>query len=721
MTSTASSVDKTSQRTRLIGSHNDWFVWGLYKTEMRRTWSMGLLYAIILFFAIPILNLLIYSGNADYYSHNSDRLREFLSSFFASSNVFLTVYAAIGGVIMAFIAMEYLFDRRKVNFVCSLPVKRHAYLLTKTAANMTWAVLAWIPAVVLMIAVTFLVPALRPYLGFIAIGCFKLIGTWFCLHLFFLGLSMLACAFCGTVVSGGAVMLLMLAGYVPIWTVSFLAFLEMNSSTISASYYYREDFFEMISGVFRLFRAIAQPKGVSFLLVNAVIGLVYLAISVLLTVFRQSEKAGVPFAYDRARDTVKYLVMLLASLLGGMLFTLLASGTGELIWGIFGVICASVLTWMLCNTLFYKTPKMMFVGRRGLCILTGIMILLTSTAPLYMKAFDRMVPSHRMTDTLVLGLGEHDLEIKDGNLIRMYNAACKNGYKILEDHDGIVYDGTGDEELLTLGIIWKTKLLLPIAKISAVRYDDWKTFVKALTAKSNFADIYFAEIMRSLEADRASGENDGISMWWESASLTDQYQRLSERIPYEKLESLLLTYREEMREKGADAMQDICIGTIRFRYDSIEDYSYRYREIPLFAGYEKTVAELNQICEDYMVDDSAINERVEYEVVKAKVYSDRDMQEIAVLTAEEFEAMLSEKSISRFMTGGNRSLEMLTLWDRDYYIEVSYSVTEYHTWYDKTETEDGEIKVTPNEEAYSTWDTIETYYFLDGCVPAEYR
>ncbi|MBQ3065199.1 MAG: hypothetical protein IJC98_03080, partial [Clostridia bacterium] len=200
MTSTASSVDKTSQRTRLIGSHNDWFVWGLYKTEMRRTWSMGLLYAIILFFAIPILNLLIYSGNADYYSHNSDRLREALSSFFASSNVFLTVYAAIGGVIMAFIAMEYLFDRRKVNFVCSLPVKRHAYLLTKTAANMTWAVLAWIPAVVLMIAVTFLVPALRPYLGFIAIGCFKLIGTWFCLHLFFLGLSMLACAFCGTVV-----------------------------------------------------------------------------------------------------------------------------------------------------------------------------------------------------------------------------------------------------------------------------------------------------------------------------------------------------------------------------------------------------------------------------------------------------------------------------------------------------------------------------------------
>ena len=35
-------------RTRLVGRHNSWFVPGLYVTELRRTWSMGLLFAIVL-------------------------------------------------------------------------------------------------------------------------------------------------------------------------------------------------------------------------------------------------------------------------------------------------------------------------------------------------------------------------------------------------------------------------------------------------------------------------------------------------------------------------------------------------------------------------------------------------------------------------------------------------------------------------------------------------
>ena len=45
----------------------------------------------------------------------------------------------------------YLFDRRKTNFVCSLPVKRQAYLISKAAAGLTWSVLApishrpWMP------------------------------------------------------------------------------------------------------------------------------------------------------------------------------------------------------------------------------------------------------------------------------------------------------------------------------------------------------------------------------------------------------------------------------------------------------------------------------------------------------------------------------------------------------------------------------------------------
>ena len=58
MTLTALSVNRNgTQKTRLVGRHNNWFVPGLYRNELMRTWSLGFLFAIILFFAIPVANL----------------------------------------------------------------------------------------------------------------------------------------------------------------------------------------------------------------------------------------------------------------------------------------------------------------------------------------------------------------------------------------------------------------------------------------------------------------------------------------------------------------------------------------------------------------------------------------------------------------------------------------------------------------------------------------
>ena len=123
---TALSVKSESSdvQTRLLGRHNDWFVPGLYKNELRRTWSMGLLFAIVLFFAFPVVNLMVFSNSAVLFAEYPDRALSFLEDFFTVFNPFIVIFACLGGMMCAMVVAEYLYDRRKTNFVCSLPVKQ---------------------------------------------------------------------------------------------------------------------------------------------------------------------------------------------------------------------------------------------------------------------------------------------------------------------------------------------------------------------------------------------------------------------------------------------------------------------------------------------------------------------------------------------------------------------------------------------------------------------
>ena len=76
-------------RTRLVGRHNSWFVPGLYVTELRRTWSMGLLFAIVLFFALPVMNLLVFTNDITYYEKYPEQVQNYLEGFFSDANPFI--------------------------------------------------------------------------------------------------------------------------------------------------------------------------------------------------------------------------------------------------------------------------------------------------------------------------------------------------------------------------------------------------------------------------------------------------------------------------------------------------------------------------------------------------------------------------------------------------------------------------------------------------------
>lgn len=726
------SVSDAPAGTRLAGHHNDWFVPGLYKNELRRTWSMGLLFAIVLFFAVPVFNLLVFSSNDRYYTENPGTIYSYLTEYFSVSNPFITIFACFGGMFCAMIVTEYLFDRRKVNFVCSLPVKRHAYLVTKAAANLTWTVLAWIPATVLMLIVACLTEPMRPHLGLVLGGCFVLLGAWLCMHLYFFGLTVLACCFCGTGVMGGC-MLLMVGGYIPAAALSLIGLADMNLPQLDCNYYLSAEFFSAISGVFRVFYKTASAKSVWFLLGTAVLGLILCAAGVILTVIRQSEKAGTPFAFDRVRDLVKYLLMGLSALLGGMLFEAISSDGWTFFWMLFGCICGAVLCWMLCNTLFFKTPRMMFVGKRGLVILTVCMMVFSVGARFDVLGVNEYVPSALMTQRVELS-DRTAVTIRDRELIRTFNEMADEGAQMYADYgwSGIhrvtsdtVKEGVSTEpekpSMIAIGTaVWHTGYLLPIAKENYVEYGAWADFVTALTAHEDFADMYFENILDRLEKTERLYPKEtyyiSISSRQSQTSLLGMDN--SCHLTAAQIREIIEVWREEMRALGGDAMQQVYIGSMRIRMD---DRNY---EFPLYEAYEQTMQTIRDVISRTTANTVGTYSEYTYEktVLRATVHYRGEL--IDTLTADEVAALLETGTL----TGYYSTYETpLTLIEPDYSVNITCLVreTQEYTYWTMEETYvDGEltwVEVPQTDVDQSEYEDNYTASFFYGCVPEAYR
>ncbi|MBP3918770.1 MAG: hypothetical protein J6I50_06325 [Clostridia bacterium] len=725
----------STPKTRLIGRHNNWFVWGLYKNELKRTWSLGLLFALILFIAIPVANLMACSSNAVFYENHPESLSNFLSDYFDSGNPVITIYAFLGGILCAFVTSEYLFDRRKTNFVCSLPIKRGAYLLTKAAANLTWPVLAWIPASVLMILVALFTSLLQPHLFLILGGLFRIFGAWLCIHLYFWGITLLACCFCGTGVMGGC-MLFMLGGYIPIAALSLIAFFELAFETFRSSWYMSNALFTKISGVYRIFYHIADVKSVWFLLGTALLGLLFIAGAVILTMVRKSENAGTPFAFARVRDIVKYLVVGLSSVLGGMLFWVMAEDVWSLFWMIFGVIFAAFVAWMLCNTIFYKTPKMMFTGRRGICVLTACMLAFTifiHTDPLN---FNDYVPSPAMTSNVKLTTYGSTITLKDRDLIRMYNTMAENGYKAHSKYGDAAMEYNNRAELkstpdmpivYSYTTVWNTRYLIPIAKYIYVQYSDWITFVKTLTAQQNFAELLLTDSFNALKTEEGRIRNTE-----ESANISCSFDFPLYAVPdrdhdiyaYKdmtcgEMRAILESYQKELSAQGSTALQHSYSGWIRFRIGTSS-----YSTLPLFDYQTETQQLILDTTEGFYDRNNTMYQK---EFTGAKVLHNGET--VAELTEEE---LLSLYRDGVLLFNSEDSKCSFTLLDQDYLIATNYKITETYNYYTYQASADDEMEfsdipdteaapdsiITQDTNTYET--TIESRFLLDK-VPQKFQ
>ncbi len=435
------------------------------------------------------------------------------------------------------------------------------------------------------------------------------------------------------------------------------------------------------------------------------------------------------------RQFVKRLLICLAGLLGGMLFHVMSSGGWSIFWMLFGIVCGAFLAWMLCNTIFYKTPKMMFTGKRAVCIITAVMMVFSLGFRFDVLRFDNYVPSNSMTHSLMLDFGDAEMEIKDRALIRLFNATAKNGYQLYDQYGSAYvdeyqyYDADNgvplpEAQMRQCSAVWKTRYLLPIAKITYAQYADWDAFVRALIAHEDFADMYMACAFDALKTAEIAKETDiSTNVYIEKAVYPTTVNGVHGNclLSTAQLRTILETYREEMRALGDKAVQQQCIGRIRIYF---ENGTVKF---PLYNGYTKTRAALEACMDDYT--DMTVSAVAEHTFLSATLNKkgewSRDLSEA------EFRTLCRENRIvNREMRYTNTPNKLLLL-DPDYTVTVTYRAKgedtnyyyEYYDWREGSATY-GQSFAEPvlHESVYETdiYETTVTFDFFDGCVPDEY-
>lgn len=604
MTSAVSSAENGRAPVRRTGKLGDWFVPQLYLTELKAGWAQGLFFAIVLFFCIPVAALLITGGN--YYTACSTpdiqraHILEFVGGFFGHENPTPTIWATFTGFFTAFVSSGYLFNRRRTDYACSLPVKRQAMFLTRSAAGASWAVLAWIPAGIILLFVVLGAPHLRPYLGSVMAGFCGLFFQWLCEYLYFFGLTQLGCSLCGTGIMSCCTALFF-AGYLPVVMLLGIWMLSRFRYHAYEDFYLSAEVFDRLSGVFRLWRRTIDYKSAGFLLINALIGLVFLALAVLLVMKRRSEHAEQPFAYGKFRSIVKYCCMAAAGVFGGLLFGEIGSGA-EYAWMLFGAACGVILGWMLCNTIFYKTPKMMFDAKRGMLILLACVVVFMALFPFDLFHMDTYIPSPSVTDRVDVNLNYSDAEItiRDPELIAQFTGMVKRGIEIEDQYgysadawDDTPYDGNAyAEPRVFLRPVWRTRLGIPVAKRAHVRADDYDAFLAALADRYDLIEMLL-ERTEAVIADCSPADTLQLDIQGTGFRVTfgsGEYGS-SIRVSGRQAKELLETYRKELdAHEGGVTMQQYIPCVLCFRYHS--------NPLPLFSWNTETLKLLEALLGD---------------------------------------------------------------------------------------------------------------------------
>ncbi len=424
--------------------------------SLKKYWTSILLFTIILFFVIPIPVMMIVSANlANSFSSIQSLKNDLAISWVEGIRYILVPLMSILAVVIPCARFGYLKNKVSIDFYHSLPIRREKLFFTQLGIGALALVIPYIFNVLFTIIYLssngLISGALIVNLGLLTLE----IAVY---ALFFYSLSTLV----GMVSGLTAVQLVLTVAaifIVPGIQLSAAGFMYIFSENMWVDYYISGDILQNTSPALR-FILNTIPLNLAESIIMIGLSAVMLGLALFLYRHRKSERAGQSVVFIPIGEVIKYIMMYIGTLTGGILFYAIMD---DLFWTIFGMACGMVLTFMLTNTILHKTATAMFRGLRGLAIFGGAAILTLILLMTNAFGINSHVPSPNSTSKVLVKFASDSfsLEFQDReNIKALHKIYTESDWGYNEYLSSVI----SRSERFRLQIVFYNSLGLPTAK-----------------------------------------------------------------------------------------------------------------------------------------------------------------------------------------------------------------------------------------------------------------
>lgn len=429
----------------------------LFGFSMKQFWTTMLLFGIILFFVLPVPVLMVISQRDLTDVSMFTRTRHmFANTWAVDLRYALTPILAMLGLVVSCSRFKYLKNKVSIDFYHSLPVKRSRLFATQLSVSVLAVV---IPFLINILLTVIFLTANGLMSSTLIVNLLITTGEAFVYTVLVYAISTLIGMISGLTSVQLTLTAVALAILPAAWLL-ILGFVQIFNENMWFDYYAVPENFKYLSPVLR-FILDSEPLFAVEAAVMLVLSAVFLVIAYVIYTKRKSERAGTPVVFTPLGEVIKYLLMFIGTLLGGILFFYIMDE--DFMWTIFGMVCGMVLVFMLTNTILQKTAKAMFKGWKGLCVFAALTAVCMTVLMTNMFGINSYVPTPENTSRVKISFdyGSSSYEFTDPDCIEAVHKLYTEGewfYTEKYSSNWYRYETAG------ISVVFYPKAGFPIAK-----------------------------------------------------------------------------------------------------------------------------------------------------------------------------------------------------------------------------------------------------------------
>lgn len=388
-------------------SNQLYFNWKLTKDRIvQNLWISGIFFLSCLF-TLPIYSALTLQRYLDDisggYASKID-VYDYIQKLIGPENGFLKFFIVITAMLMGCAYFCYMHSKNEVDFYHSLPVSRGKLFLSNFfAGNISFAI-SYIFNLILALATISL-------MGFgYGINFIELIKT-LCINFIFFNIIFSISIFAGIITGTKithALMTLVVLEYVQLFFILMNEYLSYFFRTFYSNSIFNEKIIISLSPITSYFSYIDNQ-----MLVFQIMGLIIIIVmNIYLFIIRPSETTGKSIVNLKLKSFIRYAVLLICTMSGGLIFYDIGRGKP---WLIFGLIFSSIVSYCVIESILNFNMESMWKNKKKLIIFLLIFSGIFAILDMDIMGYDKRIPVLDEIEDIFIDPINFDMSVQNRN------------------------------------------------------------------------------------------------------------------------------------------------------------------------------------------------------------------------------------------------------------------------------------------------------------------